>query len=390
MPGCVGQCTYIWDAEAEAWYPGGFNTCESGCTCGPAPGQEGPYNGYVATVACEGTPSSTTTSSSSSSSTTTSSTTTSTTTTAPPTTTTTTTGTGTTTTTTSTSTSSTTTTTTTEQPCTGTCTWRWYADLQKWIKVSGGNGTCSTGCSCSYPESNGTTDGETATPACKRLTCTKCCGAPCCLVPVTCCAGNVNIKPKLTLTIMSPVNWPCVDGMSFTLNYWKKNASNNTHFYRTSGPFNYNITLSALEPNLGNLGLFEILSCGDLLFGPTCTINPTGSGCYKKLRMGFIYQIDVDYCESRIIPYFATGDEYCNDTNNGLFFVSWGLTHNSLPDQSLCVTPFSPTYYFDNWAHMSPSGMPDQGYQKCQYRGGGLYVDMKATGTGTFTISITE
>ena len=189
---------------------------------------------------------------------------------------------------------------------------------------------------------------------------------------------------------MSPVNWPCVDGMSFTLNYWKKNASNNIHFYRTSGPFNYNITLSALEPNLGNLGLFEILSCGDLLFGPTCTINPTGSGCYKKLRMGFIYQIDVDYCESRIIPYFATGDEYCNDPNNGLFFVSWGLTHNSLPDQSLCVTPFSPTYYFDNWAHMSPSGMPDQGYEKCQYRGGGLYVDMKATGTGTFTISITE
>ena len=30
MPGCVGQCTYIWDAEAEAWYLGGFNTCESG------------------------------------------------------------------------------------------------------------------------------------------------------------------------------------------------------------------------------------------------------------------------------------------------------------------------------------------------------------------------
>jgi hypothetical protein len=189
---------------------------------------------------------------------------------------------------------------------------------------------------------------------------------------------------------MAPVNWPCVDGMSFTLNYWKKNASNNIHFYRTSGPFNYNIILSSLEPNLGNLGLFEILSCGDLLFGPTCTINPTGSGCYKKLRMGFIYEIDADYCTSRIIPYFATGDESCNDPNNGLFFVSWGETRNSLPDQSLCVTPFSPTYYFDNWQYMSPSGMPDQGFQACQYRGGGLYVDMKATGTGTFRISITE
>ena len=286
MPGCVGQCTYYWDEGAGGWYPGGFNTCESGCACGPPPGQEGPYDGYVATVACEGTPSSTTTSSTTSSTTTsttttsstTSSTTTSTTTTpcenfcvynwtggniwqlstsycvgdcfcpgppsepgtyygeevyrgctnvatttttstAPPTTTTTTTGTGTTTSTTTTTSSTTTTTTTTEQPCTGTCTWRWYAELQKWIKVSGGNGTCSTGCSCSYPESNGTTDGETATPVCKRLTCTKCCGnANCCPMPFLTCCPTYQLKNRYYLTLIDDYGVLTCIGGSITLN----------------------------------------------------------------------------------------------------------------------------------------------------------------------------
>jgi len=340
MPGCVGECTYYWDEGAGAWYPGGFNTCESGCTCGPPPGQEGPYDGYVATVACEGTPSSTTTSSSSSSSSTTSSTTTSsssssppttttssssssssssstttssstsstttsttstpcesfcvynwtgsniwqlsisycvgdcfcpgppsepgtyygqevtrfctnvaptttttttststsTTSTAPPTTTTTTTGTGTTTSSTS-STSSTTTTTTTEQPCTGSCTWRWYAELQKWIKVSGGNGTCSTGCSCSYPAADGTTDGETATPACKRLTCTKCCGiADCC--PLTCC--TIILPKTLFATFNLSGIWDCLNGYSLQLNYDSSMSTPSSSYYgfRSTGLIN--------------------------------------------------------------------------------------------------------------------------------------------------------
>ena len=394
MPGCVGQCTYYWDEGAGAWYPGGFNTCESGCTCGPPPGQEGPYDGYVATVACEGTPASTTTSSSSSSSSTTSSTTTSssstsppttttssssssssssstttssttsstttsttttsapcdglctyswlpvgagyqwvlqfstctapgcycnppgysgsyhgqegfgfcldtqptttttttststsTTSTAPPTTTTTTTGT---TTTTTSSTSSTTTTTTTEQPCTGTCTWRWYAELQKWIKVSGGNGTCSTGCSCSYPESNGTTDGETVAPACKRLTCMKCCGNPeCCMYkfdayPCALCPNN-KINKTIYATFESSDAWPCADGFSVPLTLFNVQSGPGNSFilpgisnpvtspatyylseWRNRGPLSVTTnagTFSRITPCNGNIYAYTINKC---------------------------------------------------------------------------------------------------------------------------------
>lgn len=318
MPGCVGVCTWVWNESNGSWDPGGYNTCESGCMCGPAPGQEGPYDGYVATVACQGTPGSTTTTSSSSSSssssstttssttsstttsttttsapceglctyvwfpvgtgyqwvlqystctapgcycnppgysgnyhgqegfgsclntspttTTTTSTTTSTTSTAPPTTTTTTTGTGTT-------TSSTTTTTTTEQPCTGTCTWQWHADLQKWIKISGGNGTCSTGCSCSYPASNGMTDGETATPACKRLTCTKCCGdVNCCPMPFLTCCPTYQLKKKYYLTLIDNYGaLPCING-SLTLEL--KYTSN----FAGAGGYHYVYDIDGIPP----------------------------------------------------------------------------------------------------------------------------------------------
>ena len=58
---CMGQCTWVWSESMGSWMPGYYNTCESGCICGPAPGQEGPYDGYVATVACESTGGTTTT-----------------------------------------------------------------------------------------------------------------------------------------------------------------------------------------------------------------------------------------------------------------------------------------------------------------------------------------
>ena len=221
---CPGLCIYVWNNTI--WVLD-TDTCTEnpGCFCFEPPPYPGSYYGEVYVVSCNTEPPSTTT---------TTSTTTSTTSTAPPTTTTTTS--------TGTTTSSTTTTTTTEQPCTGSCTWQWRAELQKWIKVSGGNGTCSTGCSCSYPASNGTTDGEIATPACKRLTCTKCCGnADCCPIQYKFCCSHAILPKKLYITFQDPNNaYPCIDGVTIPIDYFIKIVSDpNSCFYygyQTKGP----------------------------------------------------------------------------------------------------------------------------------------------------------
>ena len=493
MPGCVGQCTYIWDAEAEAWYPGGFNTCESGCTCGPAPGQEGPYNGYVATVACEGTPASTTTTSSSSSSTTTSSTTTSSTSTAPPTTTTsssssssttsstttssttsstttsttttsapcdgictyswlpvgagyqwvlqfstctapgcycnppgysgsyhgqegfgfcldtppttttttstttstTTTAPPTTTTTTSTgtTTSSTTTTTTTEQPCTGTCTWRWYADLQKWIKVSGGNGTCSTGCSCSYPESNGTTDGETATPACKRLTCKKCCNnEDCCPVtqiPVSCCdpAYKTTIPSVLYMTIIDLDNkCPCIDGKVIRLG----NADNDNVYIQA---FWQNVWIAKNVPDF--IGYKELDFCTSGMSitsgGPFnyCTNNKLR--IYKVAGAGQTggYYGPAFYCHDdgtfRLSFHFLSKLYLSNTLNCG----TWGDPGGDLAvfvagisNNKSCASPFYYEFLFENYYNLYFSGSSNRSQ---------VWTNLfNCSGSGNFKVTITE
>ena len=119
---CMGQCTWVWSESMGSWMPGYYNSCESGCICGPAPGQEGPYDGYVATVACESTGGTTTTS----------------------------------------TTAGSTTTTTTPSACASSeCCW-----LAVRIETGGGSGymawapssSCSSGCTCSvgFPPYNGT------------------------------------------------------------------------------------------------------------------------------------------------------------------------------------------------------------------------------------------
>ena len=137
MAGCTGQCTWIWYESSGSWEPGYSNTCESGCICGPAPEQEGPYDLYVATVACGGTPTSATTISNTTRATSTTapttSSTTSSTSTEPPTTTSSTTSSSSTTAPTTSSTTSTTTTTTT--PCAGSCIYSWSYESSGWVLV---------------------------------------------------------------------------------------------------------------------------------------------------------------------------------------------------------------------------------------------------------------
>lgn len=165
-----------------------------------------------------------------------------------------------------------------------------------------------------------------ATPACKRLTCTKCCGVD------DCCPWCCQIPKKLYVTLTDPNGvMPCIDGISVELNY--ELSVGNYHFWTMSD--------DNLSPNGKALLCTNVVSYsryyGAIGSAPDCNATKRND-CNGNLYLGFRLQLYSEKAPSGYpVPF-----KYCQISYSVGFYTDHkkSLFNGLSCDDSLCIFQF--------------------------------------------------
>lgn len=172
------------------------------------------------------------------------------------------------------------------------------------------------------------TDGETATPACKRLTCTKCCGnADCCFIPACCTSAPLGATtPRVLNVTVSDTLSSCIDDFTFQLNYISQATSQNIP------TFGYNRVIYYYESNL-----LDIAACngqGSSYSSPPYDCSGTAQPCSNNVKIKMYFYILIVYntfdnsrdnCNFQASVFMYTGGK---DVSNNCIFINAPTTYD--------------------------------------------------------------
>lgn len=239
------------------------------------------------------------------------------------------------------------------------------------------------------------------------IPCFSCCGAP--LPPPTrCnCPENYAIPSTLYVTVLSEENWPCMNGLTFKMQYFAPenpppmwNQFNGQFSYWRYTPEDKSMAFPLLwdDPQFVLKGkpLYyrEIEECGNLLFpgalftpnAGKCNWNAPDEDCYRKLRISFLLRVGSDSSSnpncfmSLFISFWIASnfEPYCTPIQATIPYLE--STYTSIP-----VTTGEGSYF-----NCPINVLLRNRWNICENFSSGVQANVGATGVGETVFLITE